>query len=121
MMPIQPDEDSEYWNFVLHHLVQLTAKPLPPRGFHYTTGEGLIGIIESGSLRATQIARLNDSKEFIYSGEELQKAIQEHRKTGISPQSDFIFSKMLSLLEQPNSEIAGAFVTCFTEEDDDLS
>ncbi len=32
--------------------------------YHYTTIEGLLGIVESGSLRASHIRYLNDQTEF---------------------------------------------------------
>lgn len=38
----------------------------PTRLFHYTSQEGLIGIVTSNVLRATNILYLNDSSEFAY-------------------------------------------------------
>ena len=36
-----------------------------PSLYHYTTGQGLLGILESQQLHATNIAYLNDSEEFV--------------------------------------------------------
>lgn len=43
---------------------------LPPMLFHYTSARGLLGIIETGVLRASNFSYLNDASEFRY-GESL--------------------------------------------------
>ena len=37
---------------------------IPDMLYHYTTQEGFMGIVESGSIRATNIFYLNDSQEY---------------------------------------------------------
>jgi hypothetical protein len=44
--------------------------------YHYTTGENLVRIIESQELWCTQISCLNDTMEFTYAVEELQKRVR---------------------------------------------
>jgi len=39
---------------------------IPPLLWHYTNGDGLLGIVREGRLWATRIDYLNDSKEFAY-------------------------------------------------------
>ncbi len=46
----------------LHQLV--SGVELPAELFHYTGAEGVLGILESGVLRATRIDYLNDSAEY---------------------------------------------------------
>jgi hypothetical protein len=43
--------------------------------YHYTTQEGLLGILESKSLRATWIHYLNDSREFWHAFEVAKEQI----------------------------------------------
>ena len=38
----------------------------PPILYHYTTGDALFGIVETGMLWATNLHYLNDSTEFGY-------------------------------------------------------
>lgn len=116
------EEDDEWGRFVLHYLTSIAAhRALPPRVYHYTTGAGLIGIIQSGTLRATQIACMNDAKELVHSVDELKAAIDKHRKAGLSVDAEFILQRMLKLMDKPDPEVSGAFIACFSEEDDDLS
>lgn len=51
----------------------------PPHLYHYTSIEGLKGILESRCLRASQIHFLNDTQEFRYSIEILKKLISEFK------------------------------------------
>jgi len=46
----------------------ITPKQMPPRGllYHYTTADGLKGIIEKNELWATSAYFLNDSAEITY-------------------------------------------------------
>ena len=43
--------------------------------FHYTTADGLMGIIGSKSFRATNIKFLNDSKEYQYAREQMANGV----------------------------------------------
>lgn len=40
--------------------------PVPDNLFHFSTPPGLIGIVSSGALWATDLSFMNDSTEFIY-------------------------------------------------------
>jgi hypothetical protein len=89
--------------------------------FHYTTGENLVRIIESQELWCTQISCLNDTMEFTYAVEELQKRV----RATLAEQHDTTLNPFLMGLDQylsaPSVETAGFFVTCFSEHGDDLS
>jgi hypothetical protein len=56
-----------------------TPKQKPPEGFlyHYTTADGLKGIIENDELWATSAYFLNDSAEIIYGCRILKEALDE--------------------------------------------
>jgi hypothetical protein len=117
-----PEEDKAYGEFVFHHTKRLIVRPIPARVFHYTSGQGLIGILESGTLRATQIACMNDAKELTHSADELNKVIDERRAAGkLGADADFILTKMQKQLLDSGAETSGAFIACFTEQEDDLS
>jgi hypothetical protein len=56
----------------------------PSRLYHYTTGAGLLGIVESNSLWATNILYLNDSSEISYGFSRARnhlRALREKRST----------------------------------------
>lgn len=50
----------------LYNLSTELQKELPDYLYHYTTIEGLVGILSNQSLRASNIAFMNDSKEYEY-------------------------------------------------------
>jgi hypothetical protein len=50
--------------------------------WHYTDGNGFLGILQSGRIFATQVSALNDSKETEYATDffrqEVERIIDEH-------------------------------------------
>lgn len=48
--------------------------------YHYTTVDGLLGIVKEQSLRASNIAFMNDSKEYKYGIDLFLKCIEEKKK-----------------------------------------
>lgn len=89
-----------------------------PKLFHYTSVDGLKGIIDSKSLWATKIQYLNDSKEFTHAIEIAQQIINSKKIT--SP--DYI--KYLEILERDLASTnrgANTFIFSFTEQPDQLS
>jgi len=95
---------------------------LPEIIWHYTTADGLLGVLDSGSLFATQLACLNDQSELRYAVFMVRSAMQLMRlKPGEDPDRDYIFdfldrAAMIDVL--PNSEL---FVACFSRNGDELS
>jgi len=94
--------------------------------WHYTTGPGLLRILESGQIFATQVACLNDSSETTYATELFESAI---KKAGEVMAPDDPGQILLKHIEGELSEGTGRagsspskfFVTCFTTQKDDLS
>ncbi|MDQ6706607.1 MAG: DUF2971 domain-containing protein [Acidobacteriota bacterium] len=118
----------EYSAYFLDHWHRLGLNALiPPYGkvlWHYTTGEALLGIIESGSIYATQISCLNDSTELRYFFELFRNAlfaIQERDRLA-SEEGEFLstFLRQLDGSDRVNSD-SSWFVTCFSTARDDLS
>jgi hypothetical protein len=62
---ITPEIEKIAHDFGLHHLQRRIGLPPGPI-YHYTTGDNLIRIIDSGELWSTQAACMNDTKELIY-------------------------------------------------------
>jgi hypothetical protein len=105
--------------FLLHYARFLFGVPESPL-YHYTTGENLIKIIESGELWATHISCLNDTTEFTYAVEQVHKRVREKLLTASHSHAPLLkrFDEMLS---NPGTEIAPFFVACFSQRKDDLS
>jgi DUF2971 family protein len=97
-------------------------KKLPPRLYHYTSQEGLLGILFSKTLWATRIQYLNDSTEFAYALGLLKNAftLDDHQRSltnriSLQPALD-ASRKALDALKLVPIQVA-----CFSEKQDDLS
>ena len=96
---------------------------LPSVLWHYTSAPGLLGILESASVFATQLACLNDVSELRYAVSQVRAAMQtlRPRMVGEDPDKDFIFDlfdRSVTLDTVPTSDI---YVACFSRKRDDLS
>ncbi len=86
--------------------------------FHYTTGQGLLGIFEYRSIWATEIRYMNDASEFVYGRDVVLNTTRAHRE-GASGRH----KQLLERVEKRVLPKAGTthFVTCFCESHDLLS
>jgi hypothetical protein len=97
--------------------------------FHYTTAEGLKGIIESNSLFASSAYFLNDSSELKYGRELAAKVLKEwssaqERATNKQSAGQAVLKLLTNYFASPNVDTAKntpVFVTCFCEADNLLS
>ncbi len=87
----------------------------------YTSGQGLLGILNSSRLWATNYRFLNDSSEIAYGGELLETAIQDRISANAS---DSVVTEFLNRFRRPGHIFKGfvdAYIACFCERDDLLS
>jgi Protein of unknown function (DUF2971) len=94
--------------------------------WHYTTGDALLSIVESGALYATQVSCLNDSTEVLYGEKLLRDAfIDIQTQNTKSREEAFILERIIkNIAEEPTTPTnipSPFFVTCFSKEKDDLS
>jgi hypothetical protein len=106
--------------FLTHYAKRFFLIPSGPL-YHYTTGENLTKIVQSGELWATQAACLNDTTELIYSAEELHKRVKARMAVQHDPKIDPLLNRLNKILLEPNAETSPIFVACFSEHKDDLS
>ncbi len=75
-MPVQQEDLRAYDEFLVKQLDVLGSVFKEDKTlWHYTTGAGLQGILESGTIYATQVACLNDSTEIRYASSLFKKAL----------------------------------------------
>jgi hypothetical protein len=116
-----------YFAYIESLLSQLDWKPDPELiVWHYTSGTGLISIIESGTIFATQVSCLNDATEIRYAASGLREALSQ-MLPGMEedePATGFV-KRYTELLQDagavPNNVGLPYFVTCFSTLEDDLS
>ena len=106
--------------FLQHYAQRLFLIPEGPL-YHYTTGENLVNIIQSGVLWATQAACLNDTTELTYAADELHKQVKATMAAHHDVTIDPLLSRLNEVLNDPGVETSPVFVTCFSERRDDLS
>lgn len=86
--------------------------------WHYTNAAGLIGILESGYLRGTNYAFMNDASEFEYGcavADDVLMELQKHHDD-----SNLFFSQISKDLRQFTQE-SEIYLACFSELGNDLS
>ncbi len=114
------DEDlQEYRKFGQHHLSTF-SRALPAEIWHYTNAAGLVGILQSGKLFATQVSYLNDSLEQRYFGDLVLIGIKQRMVTNTDPEIAILLKVAHDALLNRDFSAARHFVTCFSEVGDDL-
>ena len=106
-------------------LVVPKSMKLPDRLYHYTSQQGLIGILSSHTLWSTRIQYLNDSTEFRYTLGLLQKAIQVRRERAEATKSILDLKPFLDIMEKGFESLHRGHlhlhVACFSEGGDILN
>jgi hypothetical protein len=128
-MPVLEEEYKQYEAFVHDQAKQLKVFEFDNDQllWHYTTGHGLLGIIESGTLLSTQVSCLNDSSEVRYGSNLLRKAYLDLLRQSATENpklEEFLRKYELATTEDPSAPLHAPsywFVTCFSRNGDDLS
>lgn len=89
----------------------------PPVLYHYTSSQGLQGILESGNLWATDLQYLNDEQEFMFGRDRVIPAFREH----VLKIDDGRVNKGILVGLIDHSALRDFYVTCFCENGDLLS
>jgi len=92
---------------------------LPSSVYHYTSAAGLFGILDSGVLRASNFAYLNDASEIRY-GEAVVQDVLAERLVSASGEAKTVLEVVLKTLEKTGGEIE-FYLVCFCAEPDLLS
>jgi hypothetical protein len=127
-MPVTSDENSKYQQFVSKIAQEAGCFAFKPDDivWHYTDGPGFLGILESSTVYATQVASLNDKNETKYASALFKAAIEklvEEKKDDTTART--FLQKVLELTKEdpatPTHGTSKFFVTCFSGEEDDLT
>jgi hypothetical protein len=88
-----------------------------PAIYHYTTYEGLHGIIGSQELRAANIHYLNDYTEFKHALEIASIKVEDRIRSGVKPETPLLMAVRSQLDTIRKISVC---VACFSEKPDDL-
>ncbi|MFC3124339.1 DUF2971 domain-containing protein [Pseudoroseomonas globiformis] len=114
-------EKSSYWRQVLAETRSFLPRP-PSVLWHYTSGDGLIGMLNSGSLWSTHVSCLNDAGEMNYASSLLFDALRRQERNAADSSTEAQFLQFVLSGDSSGSALgSNVFVACLTEKDDDLS
>lgn len=119
---------SQITKFNLNRKV-LEPKPVPPSGilYHYTTSDGLKGIIEENELWATSAYFLNDSAEVTYGYQLLKEVLELWLADNPRPEGSLALSLARDLRKSFGDDLLNMnliepiYLACFCEHDNLLS
>jgi Protein of unknown function (DUF2971) len=125
-MPVTQQENDHYRDFVNRLAIQLGIFEVDQSRliWHYTSGAGLLGILQSATLFATQVSALNDAKETNFATELYREAISALiGENQAEPTSVHFLRSVLKFVEEepdnPTQGVSKFFVSCFSSEEDD--
>lgn len=98
---------------------QILEKRPPKVIYHYTSQDGLFGIVESKSIWASHIQYLNDYRELSYTIDRVVYELNELKNRKSSPFKIELLSQMISDIER--SREVNVFVCSFSQEPNLLS
>jgi hypothetical protein len=91
--------------------------------YHFTTHEGIEGIIRNGGIRATYRKHMNDNKEFEYSKDIIYKAMANIENRSDLPKLAKDISKQvkqnLEIHFNDTAKMSSSFCSCLTRSSDD--
>ncbi len=127
-MPVTLEENEKYRRFVSDIAVEMGVFDFDGEQivWHYTNGPGFLGILQSSTLYATQVASLNDARETKYASDLYRDAVKDliAGKTDDAEATTFLNRVLEYVKEDPNSPTHGSskfFVTCFSADEDELT
>ena len=116
---VRAEDIQEYQRFCIHH-IRAFGRDLPAELWHYTDASGLVGILKSGQIWATQVSCLNDTLEQRHFGNLVHDAVKAHRRQNPDPLFEPLYRAADDLLENRDFTTDGQFAACFSEAEDDL-
>jgi hypothetical protein len=125
-MPVTDQENAEYGEYVKQLAVNMGVFDLKDQKtvWHYTDGSGFLGILQSGTMFATQVSALNDSKETEYGTDLFKDAVQAAIAEADDDSAAFLKVVLELVKDEPANPTQGVskfFVTCFSSAKDDLN
>jgi len=127
-MPVTQQENNTYREFVSKLANELGVFDLKGQEivWHYTNGEGFLGILQSSTLFATQVAALNDSKETEYATDLFKEAVKQViAEKGDDRDGVAFLEEVLQFVKEepanPTRGISKFFITCFCADGDDIN
>lgn len=116
---VREQDIEEYQKFCRSGIERL-MRPLSEEIWHYTSADGLIGILQSGTIWSTHISCLNDTQEKKHFTNLLNIAIKKYVRNNTDPDLKDLLVTADEWTSNADFNNQGHFVACFSEVEDDL-
>jgi len=127
-MEVTQNENEKYRQFVSNIATEMGVFDFKGDDivWHYTNGDGFLGILQSGTVHATQVSSLNDKSETKYATDIYKMAAADLIKEnqGDAQAVAFLNQVLDFVKDAPDSPAHGTskfFVTCFSGDEDELT
>ncbi|CAG9209001.1 DUF2971 domain-containing protein [Burkholderia vietnamiensis] len=101
-------------------LFDILSRPVPATLYHYSTQEGLLGIVQKEQIWATHTQHLNDRREYVHALDLVRNEIRSKRKQVSDEEIIRALDEMCDAVE-PDVQSINVCVASFTEQGDSLS
>jgi hypothetical protein len=122
MFSIPPEEDSaigaKIQQMVIDHY---GTRTMPDILYHYTDAAGLKGIVESGVLRATHVAFMNDVTEYLHASLLLDEHVQLESARTKDRLKLSVLAEMRKWIAKRPENARPYFVVCFSTKENSLN
>jgi len=125
--PLPPDlkqflvDPKLLFEYAVWDLRQRLQHPLPNILWHYTSGPGLIGIVETATLWATQVSCLNDQSEIMHAAGLLREQFDRRLQENLDDEADrYFFARAIESLTPNLSLTSDLYIASFSEKEDNL-
>ncbi len=105
----------------LYEIISEYQKPEPNILYHYTTSDGLLGILKDNCFWLTNAYYLNDSTEIKYGNEIIKKIIKDRESKYNDEYVKEYINPYIKITHGFSSVVFEAFILCFCEKEDLLS
>jgi hypothetical protein len=109
------EQDRLEYRLYRDSLIARFGRLVPDELWHYTTADGLIGILKSGHIWSTQVACLNDTLEQLYFGNLVHDAVKIRRAQNTNTDLEPLYRMADLGLATREFSAHGQFVACFSE------
>lgn len=122
---LQPsfEQITRFSNQAMSMVAELQMQGKVPALWHYSNGDGVIGILANKKLWATHVSFMNDTEEYVQALkmmlEQGDRILQHNRLT--TEQRSVLVAMNVRLKQLMSSELSRNYVLCFTECEDDLA
>jgi hypothetical protein len=116
---VHETDKKDFQRFVTHHIPSV-FRPLVEEVWHYTSADGLMGILAHGEMFFTHIACLNDHLEQRYFGDLVHQGVRALMMNNADPALAVMLKYADGALADRDFSATWHFAACFSEVADDL-